>query len=87
MLLQLIQVAGALLILAAFALLQANRIGPKNAYYLAANLIGSATLAALAYADAQWGFLILEGAWAIVSAWGLLRVLSGAGRTAESKPR
>jgi hypothetical protein len=32
-------------------------------------------LAVEAYLDAQWGFLLLEGVWAIVAAWGLSRSL------------
>jgi hypothetical protein len=35
------------------------------------NLAGSAILAADAAAGAQWGFLLLEGAWALVSLLGL----------------
>jgi hypothetical protein len=68
---QLIQVVGALLILAAFAAVQFDRMRPDDRVYLALNLVGSAILAALAYYEHQWGFLLLETVWAIVSGWGL----------------
>jgi hypothetical protein len=74
---QVVQVIGALLILAAFAGLQAGRISSASRLYLVLNLVGSATLAGLAWYERQWGFLLLETAWAIVSAWALVRVLSG----------
>jgi hypothetical protein len=68
---QLIQVAGALFILAAFAAVQFDRMRPDSRLYLALNLVGSLILAALALHESQWGFLLLEGVWAVVSAWGL----------------
>ncbi len=68
---QLIQVVGALLILAGFAAVQFERMRPDSRLYLALNLAGSAILAVLAWLETQWGFLLLEGVWAIVSAWGL----------------
>lgn len=71
---QVIQIVGALLILAAFAAVQFDRMPPDSRLYLALNLVGSAILAVLAVAAAQWGFVLLEGVWAIVSAWGLLRI-------------
>jgi hypothetical protein len=70
---QLIQVAGALLILAAFAAAQFGRLDQHSLTYLWLNLIGSVILAVLAYVESQWGFLLLETVWAVVSAWGLLR--------------
>jgi hypothetical protein len=73
---QLIQVVGALLILAGFAAVQFERMRPDSRLYLALNLAGSAILAVLAYLETQWGFLLLEGVWAIVSAWGLWVALS-----------
>jgi hypothetical protein len=41
------------------------------------NLIGSAILAILALFGEQFGFLLLEGVWALVSAWSLAQVLRG----------
>ncbi len=79
---QLVQVAGALLILAAFAGAQFGLLSTRSARYLMLNLVGSAVLAVLAAADRQYGFLLLEGVWALVSAWGLLR----AGRDAAPTP-
>jgi hypothetical protein len=68
---QVIQIVGALLILTAFAAVQFERMRPDSRLYLALNLLGSAILAVLAVAAAQWGFVLLEGVWAVVSAWGL----------------
>jgi len=68
---QVIQIVGALLILTAFAAVQFERMRPDSRLYLALNLAGSAILAVLALAAEQWGFVLLEGVWAIVSAWGL----------------
>jgi hypothetical protein len=64
---QLIQMAGALLVLAGFALAQAGRIDAASRGYLVLNLVGSSVLAVEAYLGAQWGFLLLEAAWAAVT--------------------
>jgi hypothetical protein len=72
---QLIQIVGALLILTAFAAVQFERMRPDSRLYLALNLAGSVVLAVLAWVESQWGFLLLEGVWAIVSAWGLAAAL------------
>jgi hypothetical protein len=68
---QVVQIAGAVLVLAAFWLAQVGRLDQRSYAYLALNLVGSGALAFLALITAQWGFLLLEGAWAVVSAWGL----------------
>ena len=74
---QVVQVIGALLILAGFAALQAGYLGPASRLYLVLNLVGSVVLAGLAWHEAQWGFLLLEAVWAIVSLWSLVRVMRG----------
>jgi hypothetical protein len=71
---QVVQIAGALLILAAFAALQAGRLGAESRLYLLLNLVGSLILAVLAWVEDQYGFLLLETAWAAVSAWSLYRI-------------
>jgi hypothetical protein len=69
---QVIQVVGAVLILVAYVAAQVERLDPQSRLYLVLNLVGSIILAVLAAGGSQWGFLLLEGAWAIVSAWGLV---------------
>ena len=77
---QVIQIVGALLILAAFAAVQFERMRPDSRLYLTLNLLGSAILGVLAVIAGQWGFVLLEGVWAIVSAWGLATASSASGR-------
>jgi hypothetical protein len=79
---QLIQVAGSLLILAGFAAAQAGRLSIDSARYLVLNFAGSAILAVLAWIDRQWGFLLLEGVWALVSLWSLVQLMRGRAPTA-----
>jgi hypothetical protein len=74
---QVVQVIGALLILAAFAAAQFDVMSPHSRAYLVLNAVGSAVLTVLALVEQQWGFLLLEAVWAIVSVWGLVRLLRG----------
>jgi hypothetical protein len=76
---QIVQVVGALLILTAFAAVQFDRMRPNSRLYLTLNLVGSAILAVLAVIASQWGFVLLEGVWAIVSAWGLAAAARSSG--------
>jgi hypothetical protein len=78
---QLVQVAGSLLILTAFAASQAGRLPIDSFRYLVLNLVGSAILAVLAYIDEQWGFLLLEGVWSLVSLWSLIQLPQARDRT------
>jgi hypothetical protein len=74
---QVVQVIGALLILAAFAAAQFDVMSPHSRAYLVLNALGSAVLTVLAVADEQWGFVLLEAVWAVVSVWGLVKLLRG----------
>lgn len=68
---QLIQIVGALLNMGAFALLHFE-IAPSSALrYLIPNWLGSVLLVLSAYADRQWGFLMLEGAWVVVTGYAI----------------
>ena len=69
---QVVQILGALAILCAFALAQVGRLDQRSTPYLALNLVGAAVLAVLAYRERQWGFFLLEGVWALVSAYGFV---------------
>jgi hypothetical protein len=76
---ELVQIVGALLILAAYVLGQARALDVRSYPYLVLNTLGAAALTITAVVERQWGFVLLEGVWTIVSVWGLalrLRVAS-----------
>jgi hypothetical protein len=79
---QTIQIIGSLLVLVPFVLVQIRRLRPDNLIYIVLNAVGSTVLAVLAAIDQQWGFLLLEGVWALVSFHSLLR----ASRTRRDSP-
>ncbi len=82
---QVVQVIGAALILVAYIAAQMERLDPQSRLYLGLNLAGSLILAVLAASGSQWGFLLLECAWAIVSFWGLVSSARSAGKRASTR--
>ena len=76
----LFELVGAALILSAFVLAQLGRLTTASQVYLVLNLFGAGTLAAVAAVDGDVGFLLLEGVWATVSAFSIVRCVI-AGRT------
>jgi hypothetical protein len=72
-----LELVGAVLILAGFTLAQLRLLDQHSLVYLALNLVGSFVLAVIALVDERWGFLLLEGVWAIVSAISLASVALG----------
>jgi hypothetical protein len=74
---QIAQIAGAVLILVAFAAAQRGSMSPHSLVYLALNLAGSLILTVVALIDSDLGFLLLEAVWALVSGWGLWQLARG----------
>jgi hypothetical protein len=72
---QAIQVLGALAILAAFVASQLGVFDVRSRTYLWLNFLGALVLAIVAWHERQWGFLLLEGVWTLVSAWSLAALI------------
>ena len=70
---QLVSVLGSLLVLVAYVASRFGYLSAKGLAYAYANIVGSAILAVVAALEAQWGFLLLEGAWASVSLVAVMR--------------
>lgn len=68
-----VQLAGALAVLLAFALLQLGAVPADSYRYLVLNTTGSAALAGSAAVNAQWGFVLLNVVWCAVSVVSLAR--------------
>jgi hypothetical protein len=77
--LQIISIVGALAILGAFAANQLSWISPSRLSYTLANLVGAAILTVVAIVDQQLGFVLLQGAWTLVSLVGTVSILRGGG--------
>jgi len=74
---QIVQIVGALLILVGFILTQGNVLDADSYLYLVLNLAGATILAVLAFQAQRWGFVLLEGVWALVALAGLIVRMSG----------
>ena len=67
MLFQLVSLAGALFILAAYLAINRRWMGPDHRLYNLMNLLGGVLLLWVAIVDQRIGFVILEAAWAIIA--------------------
>ena len=81
-----LQIVGALLILAAFVGAQVRWLHQEQLAYLVLNAVGAAVLAGLAFVEQQWGFLLLEGVWTLVSLRGVLQWARGRRDAVERAP-
>ena len=70
---QLVSVFGSLLVLVAYVASQFGWLSVRGLFFAFANIVGSGILAVVAALEAQWGFLLLEGAWASVSLVAVMR--------------
>jgi hypothetical protein len=81
---QLVSLAGAALILVAYVALQRGWLPRETRAYNALNLAGSVLLTYAAVRNWNLGFIILEGAWALLSLPGTIRPAARAPRGASN---
>jgi hypothetical protein len=74
---QVVALLGSLGVLAAYGASQTRRLSTASLPYILLNLGGSYALATVAIIERQWGFLPLEGVWALVSPWSLVQHMRG----------
>ena len=73
MLLQLVSLVGALMVLGAYVAYQRGIMGRESRLYNFLNFAGALLLTWVALEDRRWGFVLLEGAWALLSLAPLIR--------------
>lgn len=78
---QVISLLGSLVILSAYVAGQRGWLNPHRRSYALANFVGAGVLAIVALVERQWGFLVLEGTWALVSAYSSIRPPSAPARS------
>jgi hypothetical protein len=75
MLIQTLSILGAVMMLGAFAALQLKKLDADSIVYQVLNLIGATFLTVAAVTVRQAGLILIEGAWAVISAAALIRVI------------
>jgi hypothetical protein len=75
MLVQAISLVAACVVLYAFYMQQQGAWQSTEPRYLGCNFAGTAVLTVVAWIGSQWGFVLVEAIWSIVSLRGLVRSL------------
>ena len=70
---QVLSLVGAAMILGAYVGYQRGTMGRDNLAYNLLNFVGSAMLTWVAVIDRRWGFIVLEGSWALLSLLPIVR--------------
>lgn len=70
---QILSIGAALTVLGAYAGLQLGYLNNQKPLFNWLNLIGAVVLAVVAFRASQWGFVILEVTWGIISILPLIR--------------
>jgi len=70
---QIASLLGAVLILAAYAAHQVGRLGRDSLLYHSLNALGGLVLCVVAIDASQAGFIVLEGAWTVISLGAIVR--------------
>ena len=78
---QVVSLLGAAMILAAFGMQQAGKLGPEAPAYLVLNLLGSLILTYFAVGARNLGLIVLEGSWAAISLFSIARSRGWAAKT------
>ena len=84
---QFVSILGALAILTAFAANQFGWIKPSQLPYAAANFAGASILTVVAVVDQQVGFIVMQGAWTLISAWSIVAILRHGNASARGARR
>jgi hypothetical protein len=74
---EVLQWTAAIVVLGGFALSQWGVWSVISYRYLVSNFVGGAGLSVAALLSHQWGFVLLEGVWALVAGRSILARLSG----------
>jgi hypothetical protein len=72
---QILSLFGALAILTAYTANQFGWLAATTLAYSLVNAVGAGILTAVALVEDQWGFLLLEGVWTLVSLAALVQLL------------
>lgn len=79
---QVISILGSIIILSAYGAGQAKLMNTSSLLYAVLNLIGSGILAIIAVVESQWGFLLVEGVWSLISLVSVVNILRAGKATA-----